>query len=191
MNNSNDSHNQKYEFTKDWFSKRESSWLEHFGGLANRPSTALEIGSLEGRSAVWMLENLLLDSESHLICIDLFGDPEVEDRFDRNIVRSGAATKIEKLKGVSWRHLRSLKPESFDLVYVDGSHHGRDVLEDAILSYRLLRTGGFLVFDDYPWKKDNDHSVYPKEAIDAFLHLYQEFVEVLQVHWQVFLRKTG
>jgi len=179
----------KYEFTKDWFSKREESWLEHFGDLATRESHALEIGSLEGRSAVWMLDNLLTNDKSSLTCIDLFPDTEVEARFDQNIEASDGADKVAKYKGRSWEILRKLSPASFDLIYVDGSHHGRDVIEDAVLSHRLLRDGGFLAFDDYPWRDATDHSVYPKDAIDAFLHLYQDVFEVLQMHWQVFLRK--
>ncbi len=178
-----------YEFTKDWFSKWEDSWRHHFGALAARPAHALEIGSLEGRSAVWMLDHLLLHPESRLVCVDLFHDAEIEARFDRNIAATGQVAKVRKLKGHSWRHLRALEPDRFDLVYVDGSHHGLHVLEDAVLSFRLLRSGGCLVFDDYPWRKDESHPVYPKDAIDAFLHLYQGSVEVLWHAWQVFVRK--
>ena len=36
-------------------------------------------------------------------------------------------------------------------VYVDGSHHARDVLQDAVLAWGLLRPGGYMIFDDYGW----------------------------------------
>ncbi|MAS94943.1 MAG: hypothetical protein CMO55_17235 [Verrucomicrobiales bacterium] len=178
----------KYEFTKDWFSNRESDWWESFGYLSAGTVHAMEIGSLEGRSAMWMLEHLLVQQESTLTCIDLFSNPVVEARFDTNLQASGKAHKVTKLSGPSWTHLRNLRPGQFDLIYIDGSHHGRDVLEDGVLSFRLVKPGGFLIFDDYPWRNE-DHSVYPKDAIDAFLYLYRDDVRVLQKKWQVFLQK--
>ena len=34
---------------------------------------------------------------------------------------------------------------------MDGSHHARDVLQDAVLAWGLLRPGGYMIFDDYEW----------------------------------------
>jgi hypothetical protein len=34
----------------------------------------------------------------------------------------------------------------------DGSHRARDVLEDAVLSWPLLKVGGIMLFDDYLWQ---------------------------------------
>ena len=47
--------------------------------------------------------------------------------------------------------LRRLPLETYDIIYIDGSHATSDVLEDAVLSYRLLKPGGLLIFDDYHW----------------------------------------
>lgn len=179
----------KYEFTKDWFSVREVLWTSHFGRLAFRAVHALEIGSLEGRSAVWMLDHLLVHPESRLDCIDIFHNCEFESRFDRNIAASGAAHKVRKHRGFSWVHLRELPPNDFDLIYVDGSHHGQCVIEDAVLSFRLLKRNGYLVFDDYPWQKNEAHPVFPKDAIDAFKHLYQGQIELIDLGWQAIFRK--
>lgn len=179
----------KYEFTRDWFSNRESNWIKHFSSLSALPLRALEIGSLEGRSAVWMLDHMLLHPNSSLSCIDLFRSEELENRFNKNIRATGAESKVTKLKGPSWIHLRELPCNTFDFIYIDGSHHGRDVIEDAILSYRLLKKEGILVFDDYPWRGDAQHTVFPKDAIDAFLHLYQDHVNVIDFGWQVILRR--
>lgn len=179
----------KYEFTRDWFSRHETSWWSHLGQLAGRPSVALEIGSLEGRSAIWMLDHILVHQDSRLFCIDLFPNAEIEQRFDRNIAASGQISKVTKLKGPSWRHLRALSPEQFDFIYIDGSHHGQNVLEDAILSYRLLRVGGILIFDDYLWR-GKEYSVFPKDAVDAFLNMYQDCTEVLARNWQICICKS-
>jgi hypothetical protein len=48
----------EYEFTFDWFSWSIEPWKQIFARLG-APSRILEIGSFEGRSTVWMAENLL------------------------------------------------------------------------------------------------------------------------------------
>jgi Methyltransferase domain len=82
--------------------------------------------------------------------------------------------------------------ERFDLVFVDGSHHGLDVLVDAALSWQLLRDGGFLVFDDYVWRElGEDALLRPGVAIDAFLTLVDAKYELLFADDQVGLRKVA
>lgn len=66
--------------------------------------------------------------------------------------------------------LLSNKPgaESFDLVYVDGSHMCADVLFDALLAFELLRPGGVIVFDDYEWDRyRHNPACHPKRAVDG------------------------
>lgn len=37
----------------------------------------------------------------------------------------------------------------FDLIFIDGSHLLKDVMEDLVFSWNLLKTGGFLIMDDF------------------------------------------
>ena len=85
-----------------------------------------------------------------------------------------------------------LAEESFDFVYVDGSHMILDVLQDAAMCRRLVRRGGILVFDDY------EHALFPDSfgmtagpAINAFLSLLSGKYELMFKDWQVALRKDG
>lgn len=39
----------------------------------------------------------------------------------------------------------------FDFVYIDASHTHSDTLLDAMLTWRMVATGGVVVFDDYQW----------------------------------------
>ena len=78
----------------------------------------------------------------------------------------------------------------FDLVYVDGSHRGLDVLVDAALSWPLLEVGGVVVFDDYRWALlGDDPLLRPGPAIDAFVSLVSAHGEVISHDRQVALRK--
>ena len=83
--------------------------------------------------------------------------------------------------------LRGLPLNWYSLIYIDGAHEGMNVFEDAVLSFRLLKAGGILVFDDYEWTSKN-RTIMPKRAIDAFLAIYVH-TTVLHKGWQVFVRK--
>jgi predicted O-methyltransferase YrrM len=69
---------------------------------------------------------------------------------------------------------------SFDLVFVDGSHQACDVLSDLVLSYHLCAVGGQIICDDYLWSNarhgSQDLLMMPRLAIDAFAHAFMRKV---------------
>jgi predicted O-methyltransferase YrrM len=187
------------DFTQDWFTahvEQLESLLEPLEGAAAR---ILEIGSFEGLSTCYLLWRL---ADSRLTCIDTFeGSPGlpsgerdgIEAAFDRNVALVDAS-RVRKLVGDSRRVLLDLAEEGarFDLVYVDGSHRGLDVLVDAALSWPLVEAGGVVVFDDYRWALlGHDPLLRPGPAIDAFVDLVGPHGEVLMRERQVGLRKLS
>jgi predicted O-methyltransferase YrrM len=176
------------EFTSDWHSPHIPLWQEHLGPLNGRPVRCLEIGSHEGRSAVWIVQHLLSHPDSTLTCIDPWPSVEAERRFDANVSELGRANQVRKLKTESWRALPLLTP-GFEFAYIDGHHEGRHVLEDAIHAFRLVRVGGLVIFDDY---RNRPLAVAhpPQPAIDAFLLLWSDSLDVLHQDEQVVIRKV-
>jgi predicted O-methyltransferase YrrM len=84
----------------------------------------------------------------------------------------------------------------FDFIYVDGSHRAPDVLYDAVLSFRLLRVGGVIAFDDYLWddetRKEVDPIGTPKIAIDAFTNIYSRKLRILRAPlYQLYIQKIA
>jgi predicted O-methyltransferase YrrM len=140
----------------------------------------LEIGSWEGRSAIFFLRYL---RNCRVTCIDTFGGsaehlttpewsvelPHIEARFDTNLAEFGG--RVEKLKDTSTRALSNLRARDrrFDLVYVDGSHRSVDVQSDATLCWPMVRERGIVIFDDYKWDLSPDPAERPCLGIDAFL----------------------
>jgi SAM-dependent methyltransferase len=174
----------KYVFTTDWVTPHEQTWRETLKLFKGRPNVrALEIGSYEGRSAIWFLENILTDPSSSIITIDLFNGP-FEQVFDRNV--SGFKNQVTKIKAPSHDALRPLKPGSFDFVYIDGSHVAKDVFLDAALSWDLLKPGGVLIFDDYELKGPAGE---PKPALDAFLNVFDPYIKVKHKGSQLIVKK--
>ena len=79
-------------------------------------------------------------------------DPErLKIRHAHNIHLSGSGHKVTIKEGRSGDVLRTLPLRHYDLIYVDGSHTARDVLQDAVLGWGLLKRGGLMIFDDYLW----------------------------------------
>lgn len=192
-------------FTQDWFSSNVDNWRKYLSHLAGQPDLCfLEIGCFEGRATVWLLQNILTHETSRIWCIDTFtGNLEhrdrglsldgIEGRFDHNIRSIGCDRRVTKVRGRSAEALRPLPLRSYDFVYIDGSHLAADVLEDAVLSFRLLKPGGIMIFDDYEWRKYADPLWAPKPAIDAFLGIYAGQYDLVLKNYQVILevRRNG
>lgn len=197
-----------YKFTHDYFSQNIDQWSKDLARFVGQPHLAfLEIGSFEGRSACWLLQNILAHDSSRMSCVDTFEQERsqgafdttgldstmmsTEDRFDYNIRQTGASHRVEKLKGNSHELLRSLSRSQYDFIYIDGSHVAKDVLEDAVLAWPLLKTGAVLTFDDYQWRDEPDPLRCPQIGIDAFLRVYEGHYRMIHKDYQVTLEKLS
>jgi hypothetical protein len=183
-----------YKFSFDGISTNVPVWSKHLAEFKGKPSIhALEIGSYEGRSALWFLTNILTHESSSITCVDLFPE-DIDSTFDGNVKASGLSHKIVKLKGYSNFVVRNLD-KKFDFVYVDGSHVAKDVLIDAVLAWDLVKPGGMMIFDDYGFRRfseDNPSTaLIPRPAIDAFLTAFHHHIEILHQDYQVIIRKRA
>ena len=178
-------------YTRDWNSRNIAIWNKYLSPLMGLSNIhALEIGTFEGRSALWLLEHVFTDPTASITCIDFFHRPGQEARFQHNIAFAKRAAQLVKRKGNSHNILPEFIHDYFDLIYIDGSHDAASVLLDAFLSWPLLKPGGILIFDDYLLNKKASVSHTPKLAIDIFLKYHTEKCEVLHCDYQVILRKN-
>jgi predicted O-methyltransferase YrrM len=191
----------KYRFTFDWVAPHAAAWEQDLAHLKGKPDIrGLEIGCFEGQSACWWLDNILTDPTSRLTCVDPFAIPMdstllryFERYFDHNVAASGAGERVTKLVGSSQVVLRTLPPAQFDFVYVDGSHRVGDVLQDAVLAWTVLRSGGTAMFDDYDLVDDVAEGLFaraPGRALDAFISILGNSATVMRRDWQLILRKA-
>ncbi len=166
-------------FTSDWFTSHAQEWLSRIDAQCIR---ALEVGSYEGRSTLWLLENLLVHPSSSIVCIDSWDGEDktlgtatisARARFEHNV--SPHKNKVTQRVGKSLKLLAeaNIRGEQFDLIFIDGDHEGLSALTDILLGWPLLLSGGWLVFDDYRWDSPLLRS-QPHHAWDAFVSVKPE-----------------
>jgi predicted O-methyltransferase YrrM len=175
------------------------NWADHVQvrEYAHRPIRYLEIGTFYGANLLSVARTYASHPDSVLYCIDPWEDyedyPEYKDEqptiyqtFLKNVASSGVSNQLVINRGYSHEVLPTLPDDCFDIIYVDGNHEPEYVLEDAVLSFRKLKVGGILIFDDYGWQGPD----MTQRGIDGFLNGFHKRICRLGIKdSQVFVRK--
>jgi hypothetical protein len=187
----------KYTFTKNWFTHKIPSWTQTLKEFKGKPDIHyLEIGAFEGRSALWLLENILTHPTSKITIIDAF-EEDSHRTFISNINLSGEASKFKILVGFSTEKIKDVPLNSIDFAYIDGSGKGIVMLSDLVNTWNLVKVDGIIICSRYSLDEDlrkalelqhNDPG--PFEAIDTFLKLYRPYIkDLVSQENQVIFRK--
>jgi len=196
-------------FSADWTSTRLPLMAELIKPYRGASARVIEVGSWEGRSALFFVNYL---PDARVTCIDPFDtgiypefkvpsalaasgidarvfDPDIERRFDGNLAAFG--DRIEKVKARSAIALPELGIDRrrFDIAYIDGSHRAADVYSDAALIWPMILQGGLVIFDDYTWVSGGGPREEPKFGIDSFLHAFEGQYEIVHFEAQIAIRK--
>lgn len=192
-----------FQWSVDWFTTegRPETFRRVVGHMGGMPRLRLlEIGSYEGRSAVWWCRNMATHTTSKVVCVDAWRGgfnpehtdaamDEVERRFDHNTRQWTATQRIEKRKGASTRLLAEAVAcgERYHVVYVDGDHHLAQAACDMCLAWELVLPGGYMIIDDYGSQHHNHKNM--KQTVDAWLAENPEAV-VMEEGYQVIVRRN-
>ena len=171
------------------------NWYPFIKYDPSKPIRYAEVGAFYGANLLSVAMTYGAHPDSILLAIDPWTDysdyPEYKGRqetiyetFMQNV--SPYLEKIKVKRGYSHEVLPTLEDNSFDIMYIDGNHEPEYVLEDAVLAFRKLKVGGYLIFDDYGWGGPD----LTKRGIDGFLNGYHKRILVLgHRESQVFLQK--
>lgn len=191
-----------YNFTVNWFDQVQPLWQKLIINM--KPTSYLEIGSFEGKSASYFIQEASQFVEHlEVHCVDTWmGSVEhvdmdmaqVEERFNNNLQiavdNAKCKTLLSKYKGRSSKVLPHLicNNHLYDLIYIDGSHMAPDVLVDACMAFGLLKVNGVMIFDDYRFTDQetidsvSDKMHHPRPAIDTFCTIFRNKVGIIDFY---------
>jgi predicted O-methyltransferase YrrM len=122
-----------------------------------RLENILELGFMHGVSTCYMAAALGEQGRGSIVTIDLewasFATPNVETLLQR-IGERDRVTVFYEPTSYNWRLMKFLEEDPtprFDLCYLDGSHTWHSDALAFFLVDRLLKPGGWFVFDDLNW----------------------------------------
>ena len=128
-----------------------------------------EIGTFNGGSLCLMLQH---PSDTEVVSIDPFH----LDRTNESIVLENIKTfnihnrnvRLTKQFSNNPKFLHKLKEEGFktDILFIDGDHSYKAVLEDFNNFKDFINPGGFVIFDDY---HDTEYSPEVRPAVDHIM----------------------
>ena len=174
-------HEKKYKFTEDWNYLNYGS-LEIIGKrLANQytnsPINILELGTLEGRSALYMFHNYCTNRKSTVTTIDW----ELEENLEYNL----EMCNTDRLKFIL-SNFFDIIPKllnddiKYELIYIDGGKSSKITIFQIVNCWEILKIGGILYFDDFTWGTGIHHSIErPREAILFFLKTFKDDYELI------------
>lgn len=184
----------------DWTSWHFPNWVKLLRRYRVGPARVIEIGSWEGRSALFFLNHM---PRCRVTCVDTFAGgeehraadettvflPQLERRFDANL--AAFAKRVRKIKAHSADALAMLgvARKQFDVAYIDGSHRAADVYRDGVLMWPLMASGGLIIFDDYRWREMPGRLSIPKPGIDAFLATFKGQYRLVHNAYQIAIVK--
>lgn len=188
----------KFQFTNNWFNRNINISMKILQKIfENTPVRILEIGTHEGQSAIWMLENLCQKPGSTFTSIDPYSTSdttapvtdETYKRFIYNIELCTQKSKFNQYVGYSQKIMPKLIEEKkvYDVVYIDGSHLMDDVLVDMNNAHQLLETNGIMLMDDAGFDHNRDDDVMG--AIKKFLSSHPEQYRIVLKEWQWMIQK--
>lgn len=155
----------------------------------HKPTDCLELGFAHGVSTVYMATALQANGQGSLTAVDnrsaLDREPSAADLLGRGSL-DGRVELVYESTSYNWflhRRLReqladgAIRPV-YDFCFLDGAHTWVDDGFAFFLVDKLLRPGGWILFDDLPWKLDERWDVPPAERDVAQV---QEVFDLLAV----------
>jgi predicted O-methyltransferase YrrM len=131
----------------------------------------LELGFCHGVSTCYMAAALSELGRGSIITIDLVWTREATPNIEELLNRIGERHRVKVFyepTSYTWRMMRFLEEDPaprFDLCYLDGAHTW---FVDALAFFlvdRLLRPGGWIIFDDLDWTYATSPSLKGSEAV--------------------------
>ena len=161
------------------------------------PINIMEIGTYHGANVCSYMKTYAKHEDTKVHCVDPWFDydgyheyqtkqPTNYSKFIRNISQLDPSDlhKVHIHRGLSENIVPTFKDESFDMIYIDGNHEKRYVVEDCVNCFKKVKKNGWIIIDDLQDLEVN-------EGVSAFLHFYGQYFDSKQLqNCQLFLHRN-
>jgi predicted O-methyltransferase YrrM len=180
--------NQKWFCNNLFFLKSNLEQIHHIRNI-------LEIGSYEGRSAIFFLEQF---SDAKIFCVDTWGGSDeqqnlnteiIEHNFDVNLIYYKNLNRMKKFK-LNSNDFFIKNKNMFDLIYIDGDHSSNQVSLDINNAWKFLNNKGILILDDYLWWFYENLKMNPSTSINNFIIKNKREFQKMIIWKQVIIQKN-
>ena len=188
----------KYTYGRDWFYKSEIYQNAKFflGKASRKKFKILEIGSFEGLSTTFFIDNFLSKSDSLLTSVDPFVLYSKNDHnsllehkqiknFFFNISQSKYPEKVQYL-GLTSDNFFEVNKKKYNFIYIDGMHTKEQIPKDIANSWDSLLINGIIWMDDYLVDKGK-----LKKSFDETIASLKGRHEVIHKGYQLAIKKLS
>jgi len=163
----------------------------------NQKMNILILGCFEGMTSIFFLNYFNIEK---IHCVDLWdieiykkskSNPNInaEEFFDNNLKQYDNYIKYKLSTDAFFKNYK-LRP--LDLVYVDASHYYLNVARDAFNAHKILKYGGYLIFNSLLWRNSKICKNSNLAGINIFLEKkYKDFKIVSITSNMLILKKLN
>jgi predicted O-methyltransferase YrrM len=123
-------------------------------------SNILELGFFHGVSTCYMAAALEEVDQGSIVSIDLHSAQKRQPNIEELLEKCGYLETVEfyyEPASYNWRLMKLIEAQerTFDLCYLDGGHDWYNTGLAFFLVDKLLRPGGWIIFDDLDWTMEH------------------------------------
>ena len=173
-----------FKFSRNYFKHNPSIWFEILNKnfFLNKKVNVLEIGTFEGMSFLFFQKYLQLEN---IYCVDVVEN----ENFKLNKEKFKNYKFFNNSSDIFFKKIINIK---FDIIYVDGSHYGKDVYNDLKNSHQNLKENGILIIDDFLLDLEfrRNKNYFDEVMAGVFMFLNEKFkYKILYTGHQLILKK--
>jgi hypothetical protein len=183
-------------YTHDFFFARVSTLAHELREFAGRDNVhCLDIGSCEGLTSCWLLDNVLTGRNSRLVSLDKGPADSAWALTYQHNTGHHRAGRVSIYRGRIHDLLNGMSGITFDIIYVDYLSTTDEFMTIPALAWPLVRRNGVMCIDDYGIRH---HPVYrmllpgcePEVGLSVFLRQRERDAYLQINNYQVILRKS-
>jgi predicted O-methyltransferase YrrM len=170
--------------------------------LRSGVSSILELGFAHGNSACYMAAALDERGRGDILTIDREKARELEPNIGQLVTRLGLdryVTPIFAERSYTWELMKLIKERSdhgapeplFDFCFIDGAHSWEVDGLAFFLVDKLLRPGGWILFDDVHWTYESSHALRDRDWVRELPEEERRTPQVMMVFALLVMQHPG